>query len=193
MTATLHTEEITMRTRFVQTVSELLDEEPTTALVLADISASLFAEQAERHPDRVLNVGIRESLMISVGGGLALTGLRPIIHTFASFLVERAFEQIKLDLTHQGVSAVLVSIGASYDRSVGGRTARFVTWLDRARAGSSRRGTAVAADCDAQRRLGLSTTVHPKQQRTPTGRPGRAAGCGAVRRASSGARGWADA
>ncbi|MGH3778086.1 MAG: transketolase family protein [Pseudonocardiaceae bacterium] len=116
------TEEITMRTRFVETVTELLAEEPATTLVLADISADLFTEQAQRHPDRVLNVGIRESLMVSVGGGLALTGLRPIIHTYAPFLVERSFEQIKLDLTHQGVSAVLVSVGASYDWTEGGRT-----------------------------------------------------------------------
>jgi transketolase len=122
MTVPVLTEEITMRTRFVDTVTELLDEEPATALVLADISAYLFTEQAGRHPDRVLNVGIRESLMVSVGGGLALTGLRPIIHSYAPFLVERSFEQIKLDLTHQGVSAVLVSVGASYDWTEGGRT-----------------------------------------------------------------------
>ncbi|MGH3886242.1 MAG: transketolase family protein [Pseudonocardiaceae bacterium] len=122
MTAPVLTEEITMRTRFVETVTELLAEEPRTALVLADISAYLFTEQAQRHPDRVLNVGIRESLMVSVGGGLALTGLRPIIHTYAPFLIERSFEQIKLDLTHQGVSAVLVSVGASYDWTEGGRT-----------------------------------------------------------------------
>jgi transketolase len=122
MTAPVLTEEITMRTRFVETVSELLAEEPRTALVLADISAYLFTEQAGQHPDRVLNVGIRESLMVSVGGGLALTGMRPIIHTYAPFLIERSFEQIKLDLTHQGVSAVLVSVGASYDWTEGGRT-----------------------------------------------------------------------
>ncbi|MGW5696268.1 hypothetical protein ACWEWX_36780, partial [Streptomyces asiaticus] len=31
---------------------------------------------------------------VGVGGGLALTGMRPILHTFASFLVERPFEQV---------------------------------------------------------------------------------------------------
>ncbi|MET8123416.1 transketolase [Micromonospora sp. NPDC005189] len=111
-----------MRAAFIDTTTALLDEDPRTALVLADISASQFAPAGHRHPDRVLNVGIREQLMIGVAGGLALTGLRPIVHSYATFLVDRAYEQIKLDLDHQGVGAVLVSIGASYDGSKEGRT-----------------------------------------------------------------------
>ena len=111
-----------MRTVFAATASALLDEDPLAAVVLAEISADLFAKAAARHPERVLNVGIREQLMVSVGGGLALAGLRPIVHTYAPFLVERAFEQVKLDLAHQGARAVLVSIGASYDAARAGRT-----------------------------------------------------------------------
>jgi transketolase len=112
----------TMRESFVEAVSSTLDGDPRTALVLADISAALFEEQLAAHPDRVVNVGIREPLLVSVAGGLALTGLRPIAHTYAPFLVERSFEQVKLDLAHQDVGAVLVSVGASYDSARSGRT-----------------------------------------------------------------------
>ncbi|MFD0821648.1 transketolase family protein, partial [Micromonospora zhanjiangensis] len=111
-----------MRERFIETTTDLLADDPRSALVLADISAASFTSAARRHPDRVLNVGIREQLMIGVAGGLALTGLRPIVHSYATFLVDRAYEQIKLDLDHQGVGAVLVSIGGSYDGSAAGRT-----------------------------------------------------------------------
>ena len=111
-----------MRTMFAETASALLDEDPLAAVVLAEISVDMFGKAAARHPDRVLNVGIREQLMVSVGGGLALAGMRPIVHTYAPFLVERAYEQVKLDLGHQGVHAVLVSIGASYDAARAGRT-----------------------------------------------------------------------
>ncbi|MFI1094228.1 transketolase family protein [Streptomyces sp. NPDC020917] len=112
----------TMRERFATVTTELLDADPRLALVLAVISSDRFKDAARAHPDRVIDVGIREQLLVGASGGLALTGLRPIVHTFASFLVERPFEQVKLDLGHQGVGAVLVSAGASYDIAAGGRT-----------------------------------------------------------------------
>lgn len=112
----------TMRERFAAVTTDLLDHNPRLAVVLADIGAANFTAAAERHPDRVINVGIREQLLIGTAGGLALTGLRPIAHTFAGFLIERPWEQIKLDLNHQGVGAVLVSAAGSYDWPAGGRT-----------------------------------------------------------------------
>lgn len=112
----------TMRDRFAPVVSRLLDEDPRVAVVLAEIGKDGLAEARRRHPDRVINVGIREQLLIGAGAGLALTGLRPIVHTFASFLVERPFEQVKLDLGHQDVGAVLVSAAASFDWPAGGYT-----------------------------------------------------------------------
>ena len=111
-----------MRETFVETTTALLDEDPRTALVLADISADAFEPARRRHPDRVLNVGIREQLMTGVAGGLALTGLRPYVHSYAPFVIDRAYEQIKLDLGHQDAGAVLVSIGASYDGAAEGYT-----------------------------------------------------------------------
>ena len=114
----------TMRERFTAVTTELLDSDPRITVVLADIGVGSFRESGamHRHPDRVVNVGIREQLMTGVGAGLALEGFRPIIHTYAPFLVERPFEQVKLDFAHQDVGAILVSVGASFDYPQGGRT-----------------------------------------------------------------------
>jgi len=110
------------RAAFAATAESLVDRNPAVALVYAEISGQYWGAAARRHPDRVINVGIREQLLVNIGAGLALTDMRPIVHTFASFLVERAFEQIKLGFNHQDVGGVLVSSGASYDISSGGRT-----------------------------------------------------------------------
>ncbi|HEX5479923.1 MAG TPA: transketolase C-terminal domain-containing protein [Dehalococcoidia bacterium] len=113
-----------MRDRFAMVASQLLDEDERVAVVLADISTDRFRATGApaRHPARVINVGIREQLLVNVAAGMALEGMRPIAHTFASFLVERAFEQVKLGFSHQGVGGVLVSAGASYDEAAYGRT-----------------------------------------------------------------------
>lgn len=113
---------MTPREQFGATVTELLDTDPGLALVWAEIGGRFFPEAIRRHPERVINVGIREQALVGVGAGLALAGLRPVVHTFSSFLVERAFEQIKLDFVHQDVGGVLVGLGGSFDASAAGRT-----------------------------------------------------------------------
>ncbi|MFB9596961.1 transketolase family protein [Saccharothrix longispora] len=106
-----------MRQVFVDTVEEVMRHDPRVAVVLAEISRDAFRPQ-----ERVVNVGIREQAMVGVGAGLALAGMRPVVHSYAPFLVERPFEQVKLDFGHQDVGGVLVSIGASYDDPAWGRT-----------------------------------------------------------------------
>ncbi|HEY2879337.1 transketolase [Nocardioides sp.] len=110
------------RTQFGRTLTDLLGEDLSVALVYAEISGRFFTEAERRFPERVVNVGIREQLMVNVGAGMALTGLRPVVHSFGTFLVERAFEQVKLGFPHQGVGGVLVGGGGSFDASRSGRT-----------------------------------------------------------------------
>ncbi|MEV3937051.1 transketolase C-terminal domain-containing protein [Glycomyces sp. NPDC049804] len=113
---------LTMRDAWAAHLSDLVDADPRLAVVLADISSDMFTDAMKAHPDRVINVGIREQLLIGAAGGLALAGMRPVAHTYAPFLIERAFEQVKLDFEHQGTSGVLVSVGASYDWAEGSFT-----------------------------------------------------------------------
>lgn len=108
---------VSMRERFYDVAREVLDEDPRVAVVTAEIGTGSIGP----HP-RHFNVGIREQLMIGVAAGLALEGYRPVAHSYTPFLVERPYEQLKLELGHQDLGAVLVSTGASYDAARAGRT-----------------------------------------------------------------------
>jgi transketolase len=112
----------TMRGRMAQVVSDLIETDPTTALVLADIGKAQFLDVLERFPERVVNVGIMEQTAVSVAAGFAMEGFHPIVHSIAPFVVERPFEQIKDDLCYQGLGGTLISIGASYDYGTDGMT-----------------------------------------------------------------------
>jgi transketolase len=112
----------TMRDAFARTTSDLIRTDPEVAAVFAVVSASMFDEVAAEAPTRVLDVGIAEQCMVGVAAGLAMTGFRPIVHTITPFLVERPYEQIKVDLVLQRLPAVLVSTGASYDYASDGGT-----------------------------------------------------------------------
>jgi transketolase len=106
-----------MRARFYALAARALEHDPRVAMVFAEIGVG----EMPRH-ERMFNVGIREQLMIGVAAGLALEGYRPVVHSYTPFAVERPYEQIKLDLGHQDVGAVVVSTGASYDGARAGRT-----------------------------------------------------------------------
>jgi transketolase len=111
-----------MRSQFVTTATELLERDPRTAIVLADIGVDRFARASRLAPDRAINVGIMEQTMIGVAAGFAMEGFHVIAHSIAPFLIERPYEQVKLDFAHQGLGGTLVSVGASYDYGTEGGT-----------------------------------------------------------------------
>ena len=56
---------------------------------------------SERFPERFVECGIAEQDMVSQAGGLALSGLLPVVHSFACFLSTRPNEQIYNNATER--------------------------------------------------------------------------------------------
>ncbi len=111
-----------MRATAIRTASELVLEDERVAMVLAEISLTQAADALARAPLRVVNVGIMEQTAVGVAAGLALEGMHPIVHTITPFLVERPYEQLKVDFGYQRLGGSFISTGASYDYSTEGGT-----------------------------------------------------------------------
>lgn len=104
-----------MRKAFVEIMLEIMEQDQRVALLLGDIGVYAFREAFARWPDRVYNVGIREQAMIGMAAGLAHQGFIPVVHSIAPFVVERCYEQLKIDACYQRLPIKIVSVGASYD------------------------------------------------------------------------------
>ena len=97
-----------MRKRFGEVISKLADKNENIIIIVADIGYGVFDDFREKYPDRFINMGICEQSIISVASGMALEGLQPWVYTITPFLIERPFEQVKLDINQQNVNVNLV-------------------------------------------------------------------------------------
>ncbi len=97
-----------MRRRFGRMIADLADQDEHILMLVGDIGYRVFDEFRARHPDRFINMGICEQSLIGVAAGLALEGLKPWVYTITPFLIERPFEQIKLDIDQQQANVKLV-------------------------------------------------------------------------------------
>jgi transketolase len=104
-----------MRAEFAKLCLETLKEDSKSVVMVGDISHFLLRESEGVASDRFYNIGICEQSMVGIASGMALDGMRPIIHTISPFLVERAFEQIKNDIGYQNTEVTIVTVGGTYD------------------------------------------------------------------------------
>ena len=97
-----------MRRRFGKVITELADRDENIYVLVGDIGYRVFDEFREKHPDRFINMGVCEQSIIGVSSGMALEGLKPWVYTITPFLIERPFEQVKLDIDQQNVNVKLI-------------------------------------------------------------------------------------
>jgi len=112
-----------MRNTFADTFYELGKADPRLAVVVADISpAGSIAKFRQEFPDRFINTGVAEQVMIGLCAGMALRGMRPFAYTIATFALYRTFEFVRDDLCYQDLPVTVVGIGGGVTYSTLGGT-----------------------------------------------------------------------
>ena len=107
----------TTRQQFADTMLAIGQENKSLVVMVGDIGHGILKPFAEACKNRYYNIGILEPTMISMGAGLSASGLCPVMHTIAPFIIERAFEQIKLDFCYHKLSGNIVTVGSAFDYS----------------------------------------------------------------------------
>jgi len=99
----------TMRDAFGKYLAKLGNYRDDLVVLDADVSSSTKSSYfAKAFPDRFFNVGVAESNMVDIAGGLATAGLRPVVNAFAIFLSLKATDQIRNVLAYNRLPVVLV-------------------------------------------------------------------------------------
>ncbi|HWF63165.1 MAG TPA: transketolase C-terminal domain-containing protein [Rhizomicrobium sp.] len=113
-----------LREAFGKTLSALADEFPKLVVLDADIAGGTGVHHFRKsHPDRLIQFGIAEQNMMAAAGGLAATGLIPVVTTFAVFCL-RAIEQARLSLCYARRNAKIVASHPGLDVGPDGGSAQ---------------------------------------------------------------------
>jgi len=111
-----------MRNEFADTLFEVAKADKNLVVLVGDISHFRLLPLAQSCPGRYYNIGICEPSIVNMAAGLSMVGLYPVVHTIAPFIVERSYEQIKLDFCYQKLGGNIITVGSAFDYSTLGCT-----------------------------------------------------------------------
>lgn len=97
-----------MKWAFQLAFHEAATKDDRLILIFGDVGYTMFRDLRKHLPRQCINAGLCEQAMVSMAAGMAMEGYRPVLYTIMPFLLERAFEQIKLDIDQMCLPVGLV-------------------------------------------------------------------------------------
>lgn len=92
-------------------IQELARQDDKIVIVSPDaVAAARATKFREEFPDRVIEVGIAEQDAVDIAAGLATTGMKPIVVSYAGFLTMRACEMIRTFIAYPGLNVKLIGL-----------------------------------------------------------------------------------
>lgn len=104
-----------MRKEFARMLHGAMKTNSRIFLITADLGYGILDDIRRDFPDRSMNVGSSEQLMIGVAIGLSYSGYITICYSITPFLLYRPFEFIRNYLSHEQVPVKLVGSGRDRD------------------------------------------------------------------------------
>ena len=107
-----------MRRTFRDLLTTEMRENENISLLVGDVGYGLFDDLRKEFPNRVINPGASEQLMIGMAVGMAMEGVIPVVYSITPFVLYRPFEFIRNYVNHENIPVKLVgsagiSVGSS--------------------------------------------------------------------------------
>lgn len=135
-----------LREAFGLAISKVAETDQDIIVLDADVAGGTGAHNFRTsHPERFIQCGIAEQNMISVAAGMAHSGLKPFVTTFAVFML-RGLEQIRLSVAYSNKNVKLIASHPGLDVGPDGASAQCLEDLACMR---SLPGMVVLSPCDA--------------------------------------------
>ena len=96
-----------MRKIFGETIVRSAEKDPSVVLLTGDVEQEMD-DFKSKFPKRFFNLGLCEQSITSIAAGLAIDGLRPFVYSITPFVIERPYEQVKIDIDEQNLPVVLI-------------------------------------------------------------------------------------
>lgn len=98
------------RVAFGNALCRMADEDPSVMYVAADTLKSVGgAQMHKKYPERAINVGIAEQNMALMGAGMAASGAKAFVATYATFASMRICEQIRTFICYPNLDVKIVA------------------------------------------------------------------------------------
>jgi transketolase len=104
-----------VRKAFVPLLYNEMGKNEDIVFVTGDLGYNHFDKFRIDYPDRVINVGAAEQLLMGVGIGLAMDGKIPILYSMTPFLLYRPFEFIRNYVDYEKIPVKLCASGRGKD------------------------------------------------------------------------------
>lgn len=103
-------ESLSTRDAFGKALAEKSEEYPNLVYLAADTLKSVGGTEMHcRYPNRALNIGISEQNMALMGAGLAASGAKVVLASYAVFSTLRILEQIRTFIAYPGLDVKIVA------------------------------------------------------------------------------------
>lgn len=111
-----------MTSMFYTTVESVLEKDARTAVILGVSGVGIAVDLSQKFPKRFIDAGIMEQSIIGIASGMSTAGLIPIVYGQSTFMIERAYEQLKIDFGYQKLGGNFVVYGGSTEFGTLGAT-----------------------------------------------------------------------